>query len=85
MRRNNDNNSHRVLEQFQKMKPPAFEGEADPLQAEGWLLQIEKILNVMNYTEEQKASFSSFTFQKETEHWWWKVKNSVKYTGERIT
>ena len=66
--RTNDNNSHWALEQFQKMKPPIFVGEVDPLQAEGWLLQIEKILNVMNCTEEQKVSFSSFMFQKEAEH-----------------
>ena len=50
--RTNDNNFHRVLEQFQKMKPPVFVGEVDPLQAEGWLLQIEKILDVMNCTDE---------------------------------
>jgi len=50
------------------MKPPVFEGETDPLQAEGWLLQIEKILDVINCTEEQKVSFSSFMFQKEAEH-----------------
>ena len=42
MTRTNDNNSHRALEQFQKMKPPVFVGEVDPLQAERWLLQIEK-------------------------------------------
>jgi len=50
------------------MKPSVFKGEADPLQVEGWLLQTEKILNVMNCTEEQKVSFSSFTFQEEAEH-----------------
>ena len=43
-----NNNSHRALEQFQKMKPPVFEGKVDPLQAEAWLLQIEKILEVMS-------------------------------------
>ena len=74
----NDNNSHRALEQFQKMKPPVLVGEVDPLQPEGWLLQIEKILDVMNYTYEQRVSFSSFIFQKEVEHWWRVVKNSVK-------
>jgi len=34
------------------MKPPVFAGEVDPLQAEGWFLQIEKILHVMNCTDE---------------------------------
>jgi len=65
----NDNNPHRALEQFQKMKPPVFEREADP-----WLLQIEKILNVMNYIEEHKVSFSSFMFQK---------KNGALVTGSK--
>ena len=81
----NDNNSHRALEQFQKMKPPVFVGEVDPLQAEGWLLQIEKILNVINCTDEQRVSFSSFMFQKEAEHWWRAVKDSMKSTRELIT
>ena len=46
-----NNNPHRALEQFQKMKPLVFEGEADPLQAEECLFPIEKILDVMNCTE----------------------------------
>ena len=65
MTRASNNNSHQALEQFQKMKPPIFEGEVDPLQAEAWLLQIEKILDVMNCTNEQRVSFSFFMFQKE--------------------
>ena len=67
------------------MKPPVFEGRADPLQSERWLLQIEKILDVTNYIEEQKESFSSFMFQKKAKHWWRTVKNSVKNLGEWIT
>ena len=85
MTRTNDNNSHRALEQFQKMKPPVFVGEVDLLQAEGWLFQIEKILDVMNCTDEQRVSFSSFMFQKKAEHWWRAVKSSVKSMREPIT
>ena len=50
--RANINNSHRALEQFQKMKPPVLVREVDPLQPKGWLLQIEKIMDVMNCTDE---------------------------------
>ena len=67
------------------MNPPVFEGEVDPLQAKGWLLHIEKILDVMNCTKEQKVSFSSFMFQKEAKHWWRTVKDAIKVTGEQIT
>jgi len=67
------------------MKPPVFKGEMDPLQAEAWLLQIEKILDVMNCIDEQRVSFSFFMFQKEAKHWWRTVKNSAKSTRELIT
>ena len=59
------NNPHRALEQFQKLNPPVFEGVANPLQAEKWLLQIEKILDVMSYREDQRVSFATFKFQEE--------------------
>ena len=73
------------MEQFQKMKPPVFEREVNPLQAEAWPLQIEKILDVMNCTDEQRVSFSSFMFQKEADYWWRAVKSSVKNIRETIT
>ena len=38
------NNPRSALEQFQKLNPPAYKGRADPIQAEEWLRQIEKIL-----------------------------------------
>ena len=44
-----------------------------------------KILDVMNCTDEQRVSFSSFMFQKEAEHWWRTLKSSVKSIREPIT
>ena len=85
MTKANGNNPYRALERFQKMKSPVFEGEADPLRVVGWLLQIEKILDVMNCTEEQRVCFSFSMFQKEAEHLWQAVNDSVKYSGEQIT
>ena len=60
-------NPHRVLKQFQKLHQPAFIEEADPMQAEKWLRQIEQILDVMEYTENQRVSFTTFMFQGEVE------------------
>ena len=58
-------NTRRALKQFQKLNPPMFKGGADPIQAEEWLRQIEKILDVMKCTENQRLSFTSFMFQGE--------------------
>jgi len=49
------------------------------------LRQIEKILSVMKYTEDQKISFTSFMFQGEAEYWWEVVRNGAKYSKEEIT
>jgi len=57
------NNPRRALEQFQKLNPPAFKG-VDPIQEEERLRQIEKILNIMECTENQRISFTSFMFQE---------------------
>jgi len=50
------NNPHRALEQFQNLHLPAFKRGANPLQAEKSLLQIEKILDVMDCSEDQRVS-----------------------------
>ena len=78
-------NPQRTLEQFQKLNPPIFKGEADPLQAKVWLRQIEKILKVMKCSEDQKVLFSTFMFQKEAEYWWEIVSKNAEITGEEIT
>jgi len=78
-------NPHRALEQFQKLNPPAFKGEADPIQAEEWLRRIEKILTVMECNENQKVSFTSFMFQGEAEHWWDMVKGGANSLREKVS
>ena len=58
------NNPHRVLEQFKKLHLPAFEREANPLQAEKSLLQIEKILNVMDCSKDQRVSLPLLRYKE---------------------
>ena len=76
---------HKALEQFQKLHPPVFKGEADPMQAEERLRQIEKILDVMECTEGQRVAFTTFMCQREAEHWWEMVKSGAKSAGEELT
>ena len=77
-------NPHRALEQFQKLNPPAFKREVNPIQAEDWLRQFDKILDVMECTENQRVCFTSFMFQGETEHWGEMIKGGAKSLGEEF-
>lgn len=52
------------------MEPSEFWGTPDAMVAEAWLMQLEKIFDVVSYTKAQKVSFAIFTLKGETEHWW---------------
>ena len=40
------------IEQFKKLSPPSFSGESDPMVAERWMMQIEKIFDALNYPDD---------------------------------
>ena len=71
-------NLRRALEQFQKLNLPAFKGGVDPIQTEEWLRQIEKKLDVMECTENQRVSFTFFISKGKAERWWEMVKGGLK-------
>ena len=47
-----------TIKQFRKMGP-SFLGNPDPIEAETWIMQMEKIFDVVGCTEVQKVSFAS--------------------------
>ncbi|MQM19701.1 hypothetical protein Taro_052713 [Colocasia esculenta] len=38
-----DHGGPSIMEKFKRMAPPSFKGESDPLLAESWIREIEKI------------------------------------------
>ncbi|XP_072997189.1 uncharacterized protein [Typha latifolia] len=59
-----------VFEKILKASPPAFRGTTDPIEAEAWLLRIEKILRVLDCSEDQKVALTAYMFEDRAEHWW---------------
>ncbi|RVW81511.1 Retrovirus-related Pol polyprotein from transposon 17.6 [Vitis vinifera] len=58
------------FDDFKKLGPPYFSGTSDPTEAEAWIIKIEKFFDVINFSEEQKASYATFMLDKEADHWW---------------
>ncbi|XP_028091827.1 uncharacterized protein LOC114292111 [Camellia sinensis] len=52
------------------MKPPSFKGGIEPMNAEAWVLGIEKLFEVFPCTEAQKVQSAAFTFEDEARRWW---------------
>ena len=63
--------------QFNKLKPPKFEGGTDPMAYEEWLRRMENLFEIMECPEGFKVHLAIYQFEKEAEFWWGPVKPRV--------
>lgn len=57
----------RLYKRFKELNPTAFSGTPDPMIAEKWMKQLEKIFNVMRYPEDKKVTLAAFMIEVEVE------------------
>ena len=57
------------------MKPPTFYGGIEPLKAETWLLEMEKLYEVFPCSEVQKVLLATYTPKDEARRWWLLIRN----------
>ncbi|XP_028063315.1 uncharacterized protein LOC114266587 [Camellia sinensis] len=63
--------------------PPTLSlDRVDPTEAEAWVLEMEKIFDVLGCSADQKVAFVAFRFKGQAEHWWRIVKR--QYEGREI-
>ena len=63
-----------IICQFNKLKPPKFQGGADPLKYEEWIRRLENLFEIMECLDRFKVAFATYQFEGEAEHWWGTVK-----------
>ncbi|MQL90360.1 hypothetical protein Taro_022948, partial [Colocasia esculenta] len=52
-----------IMERFKRMAPPSLKGESQPLLAESWMREVEKILWAIRCAEEDKVSLATYMLQ----------------------
>ena len=52
------------FDDFKKLSSPYFSGTLDPIEAEAWILKMEKFFDAIDFFEDQKASYTSFMINK---------------------
>ena len=62
------------FETFIKQNPPSFDGKPNPIEAENWFLQMEKLLEALDCTNSQNGRFAAFKLIEEAERWWRSIK-----------
>ncbi|MQM00258.1 hypothetical protein Taro_032991, partial [Colocasia esculenta] len=58
------------MERFKRMSPPSFKGESDPLLAESWMREIEKIFWAIRCAEDDKVTLATYMLQERADVWW---------------
>ncbi|XP_074337209.1 uncharacterized protein LOC141674399 [Apium graveolens] len=59
-----------TFKQFQLVKPPEFEGSADPTKVRRWMKEIEKAFMLVKVEADQKTEFASYFLKGEANYWW---------------
>ncbi|MQL92232.1 hypothetical protein Taro_024853 [Colocasia esculenta] len=58
-----DHGGPSIMERFKRMTPPSFKGESDPLMAESWLRETEKIFRAIRCPDEDKVTLATYRLQ----------------------
>ena len=66
----------RLIKDFKAFVPPVFRGGINFLEAEHWLKEVKKILDVLEVPEERRVSLASFMLRDEADSWWDMVKST---------
>ena len=70
----NNDNDITLTQKYKKLNPPEFAGGIDPLKAEAWVLETEKIFEVFPCTDVYKVLLATFTLTEEARRWWMLVR-----------
>ncbi|MQM06054.1 hypothetical protein Taro_038871, partial [Colocasia esculenta] len=65
-----DHGGPSIMERFKRMSPPSFKGESDPLLAESWMREIEKIFRAIRCAEDDKVTLATYMLQERADVWW---------------
>ena len=52
------------------MNLPRFQGGIEPMKAEAWVLEMEKLFEIFPSTDAQKVSLAAFTLDDNARRWW---------------
>ncbi|MQM11361.1 hypothetical protein Taro_044267 [Colocasia esculenta] len=65
-----DHGGPSIMERFKRMLPPSFKGESDPLLAESWMREIEKIFRAVRCADDDKVTLATYILQERADVWW---------------
>ncbi|MQM19355.1 hypothetical protein Taro_052359 [Colocasia esculenta] len=65
-----DHGGPSIMERFKRMLQPSFMGESDPLLAESWMREIDKIFRAIRCADDDKVTLATIMLQERADVWW---------------
>jgi hypothetical protein len=65
------------FKEFYEHPFPMFKGNLNSGETRDWLTNLEELLRVMDYTEEQRVKYAAYKFSGEARRWWYTKRNSL--------
>ncbi|MQL93156.1 hypothetical protein Taro_025793 [Colocasia esculenta] len=65
-----DHGGPSIMERFKRMSSLSFKGESDPLLAENWMREIEKIFRAIRCAKDDKVTLATYMLQERADVWW---------------
>ena len=59
-----------ALEKFRKLDPHTFKGTKDPIKANNWLKELERLFKARKVSDEQRVILAIFVLKGDALEWW---------------
>ena len=56
--------------EFKRLSPPTFEGTTEPMEAEKWIIKMEKVFEVLECSEGEKMAYAAYMLRGDAYAWW---------------
>ncbi|RWR79008.1 Oxoglutarate/iron-dependent dioxygenase [Cinnamomum micranthum f. kanehirae] len=67
---------YELFERFRKRKPSEFSGCGDPMEADAWIIEMERIFRMLLCTSGQRVQLVTYMLRDAAEVWWMTVRAS---------
>src|ERR1051325_4222019 len=75
----------RQLGNFHRNNPPLFKGTHDPVCAQRWLKEFERIFRVIDCAEELKVRYGTHMLAEKADDWWVAARTEMEQDGIALT
>lgn len=74
----------RGLTDFNRQHPSKFNGEHDPDKVDIWILEMEKIFEILHCENAKKVEYPTFLLRAKAESWWQGTKQLMESNNEAL-